>query len=185
MKKYYNPVFYQNSKDFLAANSTALKSLFNKKIQSYYVLWDIEDDVRWVTHPIILVIDNVQYEFLFDNFSDFSMTINQINKEKCNWYEEDEIELVWKTNCYPDLDKVLNKPIQEINLIEMVLLKMVAKNDQGEFVETGMDSRLSLAGIEFKFENRQSLTIYNSLNENSITLENIEKDYSQVRRVKV
>jgi hypothetical protein len=80
---------------------------------------------------------------------------------------------------------VLNKKIQKINLIEMTLLKSVVENDKGEFIETGDNSGQSLAGIEFIFEDTVSLTIYNGLNENAITLENISNIFHDVKKIKI
>lgn len=186
MEKSYSPIFYQNSKNFLAANFDLLKNLIDKEINDYYLLWAIKYNSWFQTNPVILVIENNHYEFLFDNLSDFSITKNQINtKDKCNWYEEEEIELIWKNNCNKDLDKVLNRKIKKINLIEMVLLKGVIENDKGEFIETGYDSGQSLAGIEFIFEDTLSLTIYNGLNENAITLENISDIFHDVKKIEV
>lgn len=186
MGKNYNPIFYQGSKNFLAVKNNVLKNLINKEIKNYYLLYDIEDNSWWQTQPIILVIDGNQYEFLFDNLSDFSLTINQINtKEKCNWYEQDEIDVAWKSNCNQDIDNILNKKIKEINIIEIVLLTKAVKNQKDKLIETVDNSYFSLAGIELKFEENQKLTIYNSLNENSITSEDIENIFNKVKKIKV
>lgn len=186
MEKEYRPIFYQKSKNFLAENFDLLKNFINKEINDYYLLWGVEDNCWFQTQPVILVIENNHYEFLFDNLSDFSLTKNQINtKDKFKWYEEEEVEVIWKNNCNKDFDMVLNKKIQKINLIEMILLKGVVENDKKEFIETGDNSVQSLAGIEFIFEDTLSLTIYNGLNENSITLENISNIFHDVKKIKV
>ena len=145
------------------------EDLISKSVYTYYVQWHTDRN-EWNTDgPIVLIIDNTQYEFTAHQL-DYSLTINTINlSEKLDWYGSgDEMPLVWKKNAFEHTNTILNKKIENIFSLEF-----------------GKEPHFNLVGVEFELkETNDCLSLNNGLDCNEMRIFKTTPN-EQLKRIKL
>jgi hypothetical protein len=173
----YKPNFFQEAGAFNKVHGNTLSALIGKSIDDYWLMWKTKED-EWLSDgPVILKINNRQFEFTVYQLSDFSLTIDQIDlDQQPDWYGAgDEIPLTWKSHSSSDIDKILGLPIREINLLTF---RLVATGIDGNKHE----SDFMLTGIQFDFNDRgqkRYLQIFNEVDQNGLSSKPYEEDYQR------
>ncbi|WP_053992559.1 hypothetical protein [Mangrovimonas sp. TPBH4] len=170
----YKPKFHTKPESFKNEFEKTLSELIGKKIDRFWVMWDINENEWLADGPVILEFDGNRFEFTVYQLTEFSLTINSFElSEKLDWYGSgDEMPLAWKENGKPELVKNLSKPITRINILTYPL-----------------DSEL-LTGIEFVLEkesesdNENFFSIYNGLDQNEMDKIEIQHE-NQIKRIKI
>ncbi len=182
----YNPKFHTSAESFKSEFNKTLTELIGKKIERFWVMWDIKDN-EWLTDgPIVLEIDGKRFEFTAHQMDEFSLSINSFElTDKLDWYGMGkEMPLTWKENGKSELTKNLNKPIVGINILTY--------NFVSEFVESGKKHETGdmLTGIEFILEkesdsdNENFFSIFNALDQNGMDKIEIQQE-NQIKRIKI
>ncbi|WP_162819922.1 hypothetical protein [Kordia sp. SMS9] len=178
----YKPQYFSHAIPFLKKNKHFLLHVLDKKISNYYVQWNTEFNEWNADGPIILIIDEIQYEFTAVQLCDYSMTINKIDlSKKLDWYGAgDEMPLIWKESAFNHLNIIQGKTIRNIFLIEY---NFVLENSiENEIVN---EKDYNLVGIEFEFhETDNCLSLTNGLDCNDINLSRIEESI-MYRRIQI
>ena len=182
----YKPNFHTTAKAFKLEFEEVLQQLIGKKIERFWLLWDIKENEWLKDGPVILEIDGSRFEFTVYQLEEFSLTINSFElTEKLDWYGSGaEMPLCWKENGKSELIKNLNKRIVAINLLTYSFVSELVES--GKKHETGA----MLTGIEFVLEKEKDsdtehfFSIYNGLDQNEIA--NIEiQQKDQIKRIKI
>lgn len=164
----YSPKFFTKAHSFLEKNRDFLLHALNKKISSYYVQWNTDFDAWNEDGPIVVMIDETQYEFTAFKLEEYSITVQEIDLSKpLNWYDAgDEIPLVWRKNTFDAINPITGKTIKDIFLIEYNFY--YHNSDKNEPVH---DKDYDLVGIEFEFhDSSECLSLTNGLDCNAIHL---------------
>ncbi len=130
-------------------------ALIGQSIHSYFVQWNQNENNWNEDGPIILLINEKQYEFTAYQL-EYSLTIDKINlTNKLDWYGGgNEIPLKWTKNVFKNINIILHKPITNIYALEY-----------------GQGSSFDLVGFEFEFEGtKDCLHISNGLDCNTMKL---------------
>lgn len=180
----YKPNFFDDANLFLNTHKDKFEKLIGKPISRFWVMWDEKENERNPYGPVILEIDNDNYEFCAYRLDDFSFTLNTIDlTEKLDWYGMgDEMPLSWKENGQQDLQESLNRSIAAINIL--------IYNFNSTYVETGEphETGFMMHGIEFEMENKSGKTtyfsIFNALDQNGLSSQRIEQE-DQIQRIKI
>ena len=156
-------------------------------------MWDEKENEWFPDGPVILEIDNSQYEFTANKLDEFSLTINSINlDEKLDWYGMgQEIPLSWKENGKEELLESLDQPIEAVriltyNYIGEYIEDKKSPQNVGRKHETGY----MLHGIEFVLKKKylhdtsNHFTIFNALDQNGVTSTEAQQN-DQIRRIKI
>ena len=170
----YKPNFHTKAKSFKKEFNKTLSELIGKKINRFWIMWDINENEWLADAPVILEINGIRFEFTVYQIAEFSLTINSFElSDKLDWYGSgDEMPLTWKENGKPELVKNLNKSIIGINILTYT-----------------KESEL-LTGIEFVLEkesesdNENFFSIYNGLDQNEIGKTEIQYK-NQIKRIKI
>lgn len=169
----YKPKFYSEPEIFIKKFDKILSELIGKRIDRFWIMWNIKENEWLADGPIILEIAGKRYEFTIYQLDEFSLTINSFElTDKLDWYGlESEMPLIWKENGIAELTKNLDKPIIGINILTYSSVAL-------------------LTGIEFVLEkesesdNDNFFTIYNGLDENALSTTEIQAD-NQINRIKI
>ena len=170
----YKPKFHNKAESFKNEFEKTLSELIGKRIDRFWVMWDVNEN-EWLTDgPVVLEIGGIRFEFTVYQIAEFSLTINSFElSDKLDWYGSgNEMPLIWKENGKPELIKNLDKPIIGINILTYT-----------------MESEL-LTGIEFVLEkesdsdNENFFSIYNGLDQNEIGKTEIQHE-NQIKRIKI
>jgi hypothetical protein len=176
----YKPKFHNRGNSFKNEFEKTLIELIGKKIDRYWLMWDLNENEWLADGPVILEINGQRFEFTAYQLDDFSMTINSFElSEKLDWYGSgDEMPLEWKENPKIELSKNLNKVITEINILTYDFYQ---KNNESEYI---------LVGIEFVFEKESEsdmenyFSIYNGLDQNEVKNTELQIE-NQIKRIKI
>ncbi len=144
----YNPVFYENARDFIQAQKRHLCPLIGKAINRYFVQWEVSNEEWNSDGPIILEIDGIQHEFCAYQIGLYSLTVGQIDrKAKLNWYGAgDSLPLEWRANPFLHINQILNREIEAIYIIEYQVENVIQFPPLCgiEFLFRGLDKKLCL-----------------------------------------
>lgn len=183
--KGYQPNFSTNVNEFINKHKTDLCHLIRKRINSYYLQWEINENTWNKDGVIILVIDNIQYEFTAHNLDEFSLTINEINlSEKLDWYgAKDEMPLEWRKNPIEEINLCLDKKIEEIYILEHSMISDLKRDhEKKKFFKQLTNSDFFMVGIEFKLAGIENcLHLSNGLDCNVIKMETTKTDHKNSR----
>lgn len=176
----YKPKFHRSGKSFKNEFEKTLTELIGKKIEHYWLMWDLNENEWLADGPIVVKIDGQRFEFTAYQLDDFSMTINSFElSEKLDWYGSgDEMPLAWKENPKIELSKNLNKLITEINILTY------------DFYKNNKESEYILVGIEFVLEKETEsdkenfFSIYNGLDQNELKNSELQIE-NQINRIKI
>lgn len=176
----YKPIFFRDSILFLNSHKETLMNLIGENISEYYVQWDTSQDEWNEDGPIILIVNDNQYEFTAYQLDMFSLTINKIDlNQKLDWYGSgDEIPLIWKKDAFENLNHILGKEIQSIHLLEYSLTSNIKNDpDKKEFFNQISPLDFFLVGIEFELNKIQDcLHLSNGLDCNTLKLYTTQVD---------
>lgn len=176
----YKPKFHSKGDSFKNEFDKILVELIGKKIDRFWLMWDIKENEWLADGPVVLEIDGNRFEFTAYQLDDFSLTINSFElSEKLDWYGSgNEMPLEWKENSKTELVKNLNKTIIEINILTY------------DFYEKNIESEYILVGLEFVLEKESEsdienfFSIYNGLDQNE--LKNTElRIENQIKRTEI
>lgn len=186
--KNYKPNYFTNAIAFLNAHKNKLLSIKGKRIDAYYLQWDLKEDEWNKDGPIILLIDEQQYEFTAFQLDQYSLTINQIDiSNPLDWYGAGtEFPLEWRKNPMEEINKVLGKKIEEIYLLEYSMVADITNNeDKKAFFQELTAADYFLVGIEFKLAAlKNCLHLSNGLDCNELKIYTTQVDIKN-RRVKI
>lgn len=184
----YKPNFSTNAFEFIDKHKSDLQNLIGKQIKCYHLQWETKENTWNEDGPIILEIDNVQYEFTAYQLDEFSLTLNKINLfEKLDWYgAEDEMPLIWKKNPIEEINICLDKRIEEIYILEHSIISDIeGESEKKNFFKQLTNSDFFIVGIEFKLNGIENcLQLSNGLDCNVIKIETTETD-NKNRRIKL
>lgn len=112
----YKPKLHNKAESFMNEFDKTLSKLIGKRIDRFWVMWDLYENEWLADGPVVLEIDGIRFEFTVYQIAEFSLTINSFElSDKLDWYGSgNETPLIWKENGKPDLIKNLDKPIIEI-----------------------------------------------------------------------
>jgi len=168
----FKPNFHTSVESFKNEFDKTLSEVIGKKIERFWIMWDVKENEWLADGPVILEIGGDRFEFTVYQIAEFSLTINSFElSDKLDWYGSgDEMPLIWKLNGKTELVKNLNKPIIGINILTYT-----------------METEL-LTGIEFVFkkesDNENFFSIYNGLDQNAIEKIRIQYD-DKINRTKI
>jgi hypothetical protein len=155
----YEPRFYSKAKTFIRIHGDRLQGLVGKTICDYWLMWETNDNEWFSWGPIILKIDNQQFEFVGFDLDDFSLTIDQIDlNQKLDGREfGDEITLTWKSNCHAAIDQIIGLPIKKISLLTYKANTTVLDDKTNPYyIRTVNERGYMLIGIQFDFKYKTS-----------------------------
>lgn len=191
--KDFEPNFFTDPNTLTNVYGTTLLGLIGKEIQDYWVMWDCKENEWYADGPVILKIDNRNFEFCAYQLDEFSLTVDSIDLSKpLDWYGMgDELPLIWKKNPIAEVNRQIGRKIESINILGYNFISTVVGDktnpeNVGQIHETGY----MLHGIEFVFEktgdtdNENYLEIFNALDKNGITTKYLEQD-DQVKRLRI
>ena len=174
----YKPNFFDRTDNFIKVFGDQLAKTIGLRLEDYWFMWHTLDNEWYNDGPVILKIGNQQFEFTAYNLDDFSLTFDQIDlNKKLDWFGAgDDIHLVWKNQCNPDINKLIGRKITDVNIISYNFISKIVEDNvhpenTGRIKETGF----VLHGIEFQFEksgwldNNNFLQIFNALDANGVT----------------
>ncbi len=176
----YKPKFHNNGKSFKNKFEKTLTELIGKKIERYWLMWNLNEDEWLADGPVIIEIIGQRFEFTAYQLDDFSMTVDSFKlSEKLDWYGSgDEMPLNWQENPKIELNENLNKAITEINILTY------------DFYKNNIESEYVLIGIEFVLEKKYEsdeenfFSIYNGLDQNEINNKELQIE-NQIKRIKI
>ncbi|MDC8003413.1 hypothetical protein POV27_05085 [Aureisphaera galaxeae] len=176
----FKPKFHNNAESFKNEFDKTLSELMGKKIEKFWLMWNIKKDEWLADGPVVLEIDEKRFEFTAYQLDEFSMTINSFElSEKLDWYGGgDEIPLAWKENPKAELRNSLNRTIKGINILTY------------DFYEENNESEYVLIGVEFVLEKESEsdkenfFSIYNGLDQNEINNTELEVK-NQIKRMEI
>ncbi len=179
----YKPNFFNDPDLFLKTQKDKFEKLIGKPITRYWVMWDEKEDEWYPDGPVILEIDEDNYEFCAYQLDDFSFTLNTIDlKEKLDWYGMgDELPLCWKENGKQELQDSLNRPITAIYVLTYIFKSKIVET--GEPHQTGF----MMYGIEFECNREKETTffsIFNGLDQNALSSKRVQHE-DQIERIKI
>jgi hypothetical protein len=168
---YEGKFVYENDEVLLLYNKFA-SEVIGKTIDCSWIAF-LRSDGKWLEGlPIILQIDNKNYEICWMKFSDISITQNSINvNQPFNWMDSEDEELLcdWKKDDLPSLQNAIGQSIKSIKVLE-------ARHSFGE-------NHIWLPnGIEFILENGY-LSIFNNLDQNGISNEEWQDEFHRLVEV--
>ena len=176
----YKPKFHNNGDSFKNEFEKTLAKLIGKKIERYWLMWDLNQNEWLADGPVVIEINGQRFEFTAYQLDDFSLTINSFElSEKLDWYGSgDEMPLTWKENPKIELNKNLNKVVFEVNILTY------------DFYQNNNESEYLLIGIEFVLEkesesdNENFFSIYNGLDQNELNNKELRIE-NQIKRIKI
>lgn len=176
----YKPKFHRNGKSFKNEFEKTLTELIGKKIERYWLMWNLNENEWLADGPVVVEINGQRFEFTAYQLDDFSMTVNSFElSEKLDWYGSgDEMPLAWKENPKTELNKNLNKVVSEINILTY------------DFYQKSNESEYILVGIEFVLEKESEsdkenfFSIYNGLDQNELKNTELQIE-NQIKRIKI
>ena len=154
----FHPKFFDDAQKFKQQHQDTLSNILGYPIQSYYVQWETDDDCWNADAPIILIIKAQQYEFCAFKGNEFHLSVNQIDRSlPLDWYgSNDEFPLIWKKNPFEEVNRLLDKKIEAIQIVEWQGL---------------------LVGLQFFLAtNPLPLCLLNALDENGIYIDQLPKE---------
>ena len=170
----YKPNFHTSAKKFKNEFDQILFGLIGKKIERFWLMWDVKENEWLADGPVILEIDGKRFEFTVYQIAEFSLTINSFElSDKLDWYGSgNEMPLIWKENGKAELTKSLNKRIVGINILTYTM--------QTELL-TGIEFVLEK---ESEFDKENFFSIYNGLDQNELGKIEIQHE-NQIKRIKI
>ncbi|MBD2767787.1 hypothetical protein IC235_07765 [Hymenobacter sp. BT664] len=159
----YKPDFYNEAGLLIRDHKEVLSKLIDQRLNSYWLMWETKADKWWSEGPVILEIGSYHYELTA--YKDlFGLTADRIDiSQPLDWYGAGcEIPLKWKANCQEDINKLLGKKIEQINIL--------------------LEYEILLYGIELVFEPNDNLQIFNFGDEIGISTEKLS---SRITKVKI
>ncbi len=180
----YEPELFDTTETFINSFYDKLIKTIGSTLEDYWLIWKIRDN-EWLSDgPVILKINNTQFEFTAFQLQ-FGLTIDKIDlTNKLDWYGSgDELPLIWNNKSNKGIDNLLGRKILDVNIITH---KLVIDLINGKRVE----SEFMLHGIEFTFEKKDILDknnylqIFNALDENGIETFELEKG-DQLQKVNI
>lgn len=186
----YEPNFFREADTFNKVLGDTLLKLIGKPVDDYWLMWETKENEWYNDGPVILKIDNRQFEFTAHQLDEFSLTVNQIDlNQKLDWYGAgDEIPLIWKSKCHSAIDQIIGLSIKEISILTFKLITTIIE-DKLNRKNVGMqhESDYMLHGIQFDFDDHgqtRYLQIFNGLDQNGLSSEPSKEDY-QNKRIKI
>jgi hypothetical protein len=180
----YEPELFDTAETFINSFYDKLIKTIGSTLDDYWLMWKIRDN-EWLSDgPVILKINNTQFEFTAFQLQ-FGLTIDKIDlTNKLDWYGSgDELPLIWNNKSNKGIDNLLGRKILDVNIITH---KLIIDLINGKRVE----SEFMLHGIEFTFEKKDILDknnylqIFNALDENGIETFELEKG-DQLQKVNI
>jgi hypothetical protein len=174
--------------DFYEANLPVLTGLLQKTVTDYWMLSDAQGQCRFNHVPIILIIDNTQFEFTAIEQKGYSVTINCIDlTSKHDWYALGrKIPLEWKRNYYQDINRLLGHQIVQVNVLGF---SFNFNAEAGEY-EAGDIKALARAGyhpygieleVGLPMQSTSYLCIFNALGKNSLIAHRLVRNKQLIR----
>lgn len=150
---------YTNPSNIIEDHRTKLKDLIGKNVQEIWVAWEQDEDEWFNDCPVIIRFEDCQLELCAYKSDEYIISFNQIPVTKAiDWYGTD-LKLKWEKNKLEDLNFVINKSVNGIEIIER------SEGNGTEFYY--------LNGIGFQLNNSY-FAICNGLDENLIVKEREE-----------
>jgi hypothetical protein len=182
----YEPALFDTVETFINSHYDKLVKIIGLTLDDYWLMWDTRDNEWFSDGPVILKIDNTQFEFTAFQLQ-FGLTIDKIDlTNKLDWYGAgDELPLIWNNKSNKDIDSLLDRKILDINIITH---KLMIDSINGKRVD--VESEFMLHGIEFTFEKKDIfdknnyLQIFNALDENGLETLELEKS-DQLQKVNI
>lgn len=145
----YKPTFYSSIDLFLAEQGLVLEKMIGEKITAIWTVHNTKTNEHWVDCPIVIQLNDNQFEFnaLYDN--SITITWNSIDLSKeINWFNSSDLTLEWRMNKGQQSKNIIGQKINDIQVLELI--------DSG-----------FLNGIYMRLENSY-LTLFNNLDEAGI-----------------
>lgn len=145
--KDYNPKYYNNIEDIRKNHFPKLRKLIGKSISEVWAVYDCDEDELWNDCPIVLKVEDCQFEMSVFKDNEIAITWNDINLlEELDWYGCKEVKLEWKKNTIKEIRNQFGKPIQDIEIMEYL-----SETYDGRTKKL-LSSEWLLSGIGFKFK---------------------------------
>lgn len=132
-----------------------LRSLVGRRLESVWLVWDLEDDSWFADCPVLLSFEGAQVEISHSRFSDVSLTWNEIDPSAPIVWSGSELEfhLLWRKDESAGAAALYDRALSAVELLEW----------------TGRDMAQGMVAVSFVFDGGR-ITIYNALDENGLEL---------------
>ena len=116
--KDYNPKIYTNPSSILKDHKVQLERLKGKHIKEIWVAWEQASNEWFRDCPVIIRFEECQIELCAFKWNEYLITFDKISVlQDIEWYGTD-LPIKWKKNKIDELNFVINKRINDIEIIE-------------------------------------------------------------------
>ncbi len=132
-----------------------LRSLIGRRLDSVWVVWDLEEDSWFADCPVLFAFEGAQVEISHSKFSDMSITWNEIDPAAPVVWSGSELEfrLMWRKDERSGMAALHGRDLAAVELLEW----------------NGRDMAQGMVAVSFVFDDGR-ITIYNALDENGLEL---------------
>jgi hypothetical protein len=180
----YQPQWHHSGRALAAAHRARFRALIGQPLHDAWLMWDLDADRWFADGPVILGFTDANVEVTHRKFDECAITWNQVDMLlPLHWSAGPaepparpgrtgtEIRLDWRAGGHPALTAVRGRRLREVNVIERLM--------------TAHWRPTVLHAVEFIFQGRARLAIFNAMDENGLTTADVELPVGRWRRVPI